>query len=70
MSANNINNNTKKITIKHCKSNIRKSFFSSRVAPAWNALKTDTVNAKTTNHFKNLLDKEPSFIKDKYKFDE
>jgi hypothetical protein len=37
--------------------NIRKNFFSQRVVNPWNALPQDTINANSTNEFKNGLDK-------------
>jgi hypothetical protein len=37
--------------------NIRKNFFSQRVVNPWNALPQDTINAHSTNEFKNGLDK-------------
>ena len=35
----------------------REYFFSNRMVPIWNSLPEHIVNAKTTNEFKNLLDK-------------
>ncbi len=35
----------------------REYFFSNRMVPIWNSLPEHIVNAKTTNEFKNFVDK-------------
>ena len=69
--ANNVTRtNSKKIYIQHCKKEIRKNYLPTRTARYWNALNHNTVNALTTNQFKNLLDEDPNFNTLKYDYDE
>ena len=63
-------NSEGKVFISHCRTNIRKNFFSNRVANNWNDLSPELKNAQNINTFKNQLDKEPKFIKLFYGFDE
>ena len=49
--------NSYKLFKKNINSKIRKDFFSNRVITVWNSLPDIVVSAKTTNMFKNLLDK-------------
>jgi len=58
-----------KIFIERCKSNLRKFWFSNRVANLWNNLGLELKNAPTTNNFKNQLDEIPKFIELFYGFD-
>ena len=46
-----------------CRVDIRKFTFSRRVVDIWNSLDTETVNARSLNNFKNLLDKRLSNMK-------
>ena len=62
--------NNYKIYTPFCKSPLRKNYLSFRVKPLWNALNKETVNALTTNSFKNLLDEDNAFKALKYEFDE
>ena len=48
---------SKKIVKRGSRLNIRKYFFTLRVATIWNELPEDIVNAKNTQAFKNALDK-------------
>ena len=58
-----------KIFIERCKSNLRKFWYSNRVANLWNNLGLELKNAPTTNNFKNQLDEIPKFIELFYGFD-
>jgi len=62
-------NSTKKIFIKHCKTNTRHNTFSFRVAPLWNNLTENAKSAPCMNSFKNALDKEKSLLPLKFKYD-
>ena len=46
-----------KIKKERCRLKMRAKFFSNRVVSAWNRLPSEVVSAKTTNEFKNKLDK-------------
>ena len=59
-----------KIFIQHSKTNIRKKYFSNRVAPFWNALPLSTKQAPELNDFKTKLDKEKFMYDSLYTFDE
>ena len=39
----------------HCRLNVRKYFFTHRVVDTWNKMSEDTVNSKTVNRFKKLV---------------
>ena len=58
-------NTNGKIFINRCATNLRKHFFSNRVASTWNELTTSTKSAKSTNHFKNYIDMCPK-LKEKF----
>ena len=47
----------KKLSICYSRLNIRRNFFSNRVAPLWNSLPQGVVDAPSLNSFKNRLDK-------------
>jgi len=42
----------------HCKSEVRRHFFSERVVNRWNMLDQDTISVKTLKGFKTKLEKE------------
>ena len=52
-----------KITKTSCKVDARKYKFSRRVEDKWNILNHETGNAKTTNRYKKLLDRQLYNIK-------
>ena len=49
--------NTYKLYKCHCRTNVRKHFFSQRIINPWNTLPEEDVNAKSVNCFKSLLNK-------------
>ena len=48
------------------KTNVRKFTFSNRFAPAWNARALITISAPNINKFKNLLDRDPDLLVNKF----
>ena len=55
--------------VKYSKTNIRKFWFSSRITPAWNALSLITKSGPNVNKFKNLLDRDPDLLGNKFDCD-
>ena len=49
-------NSKDKLYIEDRRLNIRKYFFTNRVAPLWNKLPSNIKNAPSTNHFKDQID--------------
>ena len=62
-------NNTDKIFIKYSKLNVRKYYFTNRVAPLWNSLPAHVKNAPTTNHFKTYIDNWKGYTNIIYSYD-
>ena len=48
---------SKQLYITRSKKEVRKNFFTQRIAPVWNALPEKIVSAPSVNCFKNYLDK-------------
>ena len=46
----------------------RKFTFSNRIAPAWKALSLITKSTPNVNKFKNLLDRDPNFLVNKFDY--
>ena len=63
-------NNTDKIFIEYCKTNIRKFYFTNRIAHVWNRLPNEIKRAQNTNSFKNQLDHWKHYIELKFEYDE
>ena len=63
-------NSERKIFIQFYKNNIRRNFFSIRVAPHWNALTNTMRYTANTNVFKNLMDNDLMLSENFYCFDE
>ena len=63
---NNTRGHNYKLYIHGARTNIRKRFFSNRVAIPWNSLSTEVVNAPTVNSFKTRLDR--AWANNPYKF--
>ena len=55
-----------KLYVEYSKTNIRKFWFSSRITPAWNALSLITKSGPNVNKFKNLLDRDPDLLGNKF----
>jgi len=49
--------NNFKLVPQHCRYDLRKYYFTTRVVPIWNSLPNDVVMADSTNLFKKHLDK-------------
>ena len=62
-----------KLYIEYSKTNVRKfTFFSNntdRIAPAWNTVLLKTKSAPNINKFKDLLDREPKLLVNKFDYD-
>ena len=58
-----------KLYVEYSKTNVRKFTFSNRTAPAWNALPLTTTSASNINKFKNLLDRDPDLLLNKFDCD-
>ena len=49
-----------------CSKNVRKLIFSNTIAPAWNALSLATKSAPNISKFKNLPDRNPNLLVNKF----
>ena len=55
--SNNSRKNNKQIFITRCNKEVRANYFTQRVAPVWNGLAQEVVDAPTVDTFKKRLDK-------------
>ena len=58
-----------KLCVEYSQTNAKRFTFSNRIAPAWNALSLTTKSAPNINKSKNVLDRDPNLLVNKFDCD-
>ena len=63
-------NQSHKLGLRHCKTDLRKFSFSNRVVEKWNTREQEIKEAPSINAFKNRLDRDQKLVENFYDYDE